>query len=137
MGPVTGILLQQVTTLTAAQIIAANATGVSVVSYPADGPAGIIVPVVASFDFLPGTVAFTGSTPNLTFLYGGGNTALTAVACAMTGSAVFGNTATKAAVAGAANAGFAGDVVLTLSAAQSAGNGTLRVKVKYFIHPTQ
>ena len=128
------ILLETVTTLTAAEILALNGTPVEIAPDPGDG--NVIVPVFLSWDFAPVTTPYSIA-GSMTTAFGGGASAFGATTLALNATTKqTGYLPAPAKAAGLASAN-AGDVKVALAAPVTTGDGTLRITFKYYVHDVQ
>ncbi len=128
------ILLEKVTDITSAEILAMDTVPVEIVPDPGDGK--INVPVGICWDVLPGTIVYSGA-GSVTTAFDGGATAFTTLAPGL-------NSATQKignALAPSGNAADAttraGKITASLAAPLTSGNGTLRVTAKYYVQVLQ
>lgn len=128
------ILLEQVTDITAAQILAMSTVPVEIIPDPGAGK--VIVPVSLSWDFLPGDTPFSAAGSITTDYEGGQANVFSAFNTRLNGvSHYFGFDSEPAASAAASDC--AGAILASLASGVTSGNGTLRILAKYYVHVLQ
>ena len=123
------ILLEQVTNISSAQLLAMNTTPVEIIPAP---PAGYVnVPVGLSWVVRPGSVPYSGNS-GIKTAYGGGAAAYTTFGAGLNATVSTVGTALAPSVAAAAASTLAGNITASVAAPFTNGNGTLSVLCKYY-----
>jgi|SRR5580700_833951 hypothetical protein len=124
------ILLETVTDITAAQILAMSTTPVEIV--PAPDAGSVIVPVAISWAVRPGSVPFSGAGSVTTAFGGGASGPYTTFAPGLNATVeTIGNAVAPSGAAAAATTR-AGHITASLAAPVTSGNGVLSILCKYY-----
>ncbi len=127
------ILLEKVTDITSAQLLAMSVTPVEIVPDPGAGK--ITVPVGIAWDVKPG-VAYSGA-GSITSAFDGGATAYTTFAPGLNAAVqTIGNALAPSGAAADATTR-AGAIQAQLAAPLTTGTGTLRITAKYYVQDLQ
>jgi len=127
------ILLEKVTDITSAQILAMASTPVEIIPDPGDG--FITVPVGICWDVQPGT-AYSGA-GSITTAFDGGATAFTTFTPGLDAAVQTIGAALAPSEAAAAATTRAGAVTASLADPLTTGTGTLRITAKYYVQDLQ